>query len=123
MAESLAAAGGWAGMVSYLLHHFILAEPTKYAAVTLSLALRGAWISNYWGLVLAPVCVAFTWRAVRRRDWRFLAIALPAWFMLVFAAAVSVNQTRYNLMLIPAFAVGGAMAVEWVLARRRAVAG
>jgi len=119
MAESLAASGGWPHMFSYLLHKFILAEPVKYAAVTVSLALRGAWVSNYWGLVLAPVCAIMTWRAAARLDWLFLAIALPAWFMLIFAAAVSVNQTRYNLMLIPAFAVAGAMAVEAVLARRR----
>jgi len=117
MAESLARAGGWPHMLPYLLHTHILPHLVKFVMVTISLALRGAWVSRYWGLILMPVCLCVTWRALRRRDFLFLATSLPAWFMLLFSAAVAVNQTRYNLMLIPPFALSGAMAIEALLHR------
>lgn len=120
MAESLARAGGWPHMLPYLLHTYILPHLLKFVMVTISLALRGAWVSRYWGLILMPVCLCLTWRALRRRDFLFLAASLPAWFMLLFTAALSVNQTRYNLMLIPPFALSGAMAIEALLRRRSA---
>ncbi len=120
MEQSLAASGGWPHMTAYLLRTYILPHPLKHGLVTLSLALRGLWISHYWGFVLAPVCLLVTVRAWRRRDLPFLATSLPAWFMLLFAAAVSVNQTRYNLMLILPFALSGAVAVEAFAARRAA---
>ncbi len=47
----------------------------------------------------------------------FLLLVLPAWFMLGFNAAVAVNQTRYNLMLIPGFALAGALLLDPVLRR------
>jgi hypothetical protein len=46
-------------------------------------------------------------------------MALPAWFMLALNSAVAVNQVRYNLMLIPAYAVAGALSIR-ALAERRA---
>jgi 4-amino-4-deoxy-L-arabinose transferase-like glycosyltransferase len=120
MRQSLAASGGWPQMTGYLLRTYIVPHPLKHGLVTLSLALRGLWISHYWGFVLAPVCLVVTAKAWRRRDLPFLAISLPAWFMLLFAAAVSVNQTRYNLMLILPFALSGAVAVEALIRRNQA---
>jgi len=119
MRDTLAASGGFDHHLGYLLHHYVLAAPVKHALVTIPMALRGAWVDHYWGFVLAPVCAAFTIGAVRRRDARFLILALPAWFMLLFNAAVAVNQVRYNLMLIPPFAIAGGLALGTLLARRR----
>ena len=117
MQQSLAASGGWSHMTGYLLQTYILPHPIKHALVTLSLALRGLWLSHYWGFALAPVCLVVTVKGWARRDVPFLAISLPAWFMLLFAAAISVNQTRYNLMLILPFALSGAMAAEALIRR------
>ncbi len=47
----------------------------------------------------------------------FLLLTLPAWFMLAFNAAVAVNQTRYNLMLIPGFSLAGALVLDPALRR------
>ncbi|HWA80420.1 MAG TPA: glycosyltransferase family 39 protein [Acetobacteraceae bacterium] len=116
--EVVAAAGGWPHVLPYLLHNEILPHFFKFSMVTISLALRGAWIHRYWGLILAPICFLFTWRAIRRGDALFLAASLPAWFLLLFSAAVSVNQTRYNLLLISPFALSGALAIEALLRRR-----
>jgi 4-amino-4-deoxy-L-arabinose transferase-like glycosyltransferase len=118
MRQSLAASGGWAHMTGYLLRTYILPHPIKHALVTLSLALRGLWLSHYWGFVLAPLCLVVTVKAWARRDLPFLAISLPAWFMLLFSAAISVNQTRYNLLLILPFALSGAVAAEALIRAR-----
>jgi 4-amino-4-deoxy-L-arabinose transferase-like glycosyltransferase len=120
MRQSLAASGGWPHMTHYLIQTYILPHPLRHALVTLSMALHGLWLSRYWGVVLAPICLVMTVKAWRRRDLPFLAVSLPAWFMLLFAAALSVNQTRYNLMLILPFALSGTMLAEALIRRRHA---
>ncbi len=114
-------AGGWSHVIPYLLTHNILAEPIKYAAVTLSLASRGAWIANDWGLVCLELCLWRSIVALRQRDRNFLLIALPAFFMLLFNAAVSVNQTRYNLMLIVPYSIAGALFLQLIAGRVKAL--
>ena len=132
MQQTLREAGGWDHHLGFLLTHYILREPLWHAAVTLPLALRGAWVAHYWGLVLGPCCLWLTLAALRRL-WRerraaelsagagraaaLLVLALPAWFMLAFNAAVAVNQVRYNLMLIPAYALSGGLLAERLLRR------
>ena len=120
--QTLEAAGGHEHHMSYLINNYLLREPLKHALVTIPMALRGAWVQKYWGLVLGPICLVITIGALRRRNLGFLALAAPAWFMLAFYAAVASNQVRYNLMLIPPYAVAGAIGVERWLARPRAQA-
>jgi hypothetical protein len=103
--------------MSYLLHTYIFAMPLWHLAVTVPLALRGAYVDHWWGFVLLFAALWCTARAARRYDWRYLLVALPAWFMLGLNAAVAVNQTRYNLMLILPFAMAGALALEGVRKR------
>jgi hypothetical protein len=67
--------------------------------------------------VLLIACLVWTVRALRRPrigESRFdrgvyLVTMLPALFMLAFNAGVAVNQVRYNLMLIPAYAIAGGL--------------
>jgi 4-amino-4-deoxy-L-arabinose transferase-like glycosyltransferase len=120
MQQTVEAAGGWDNHLRYLLTHYILREPVWHALVTIPLALRGAWIDHYWGLLLGITCAVLTLGAARRRDVPFLILAGPAWFMLLFNAAVAVNQPRYNLMLVPPYAVAGALVLDRRLARRAA---
>jgi hypothetical protein len=115
LTQTLAAAGGYENHLSYLLHTYIYREPLKHALVTIPMALRGAWVDHYWGFVLGLLCLGVTGMAIRRRDAGFLTVALPAWFMLLFNAAVAVNQVRYNLMLVVPYAVASAMVAEIVL--------
>jgi 4-amino-4-deoxy-L-arabinose transferase-like glycosyltransferase len=110
--QTLKAAGGYDHHLSYLLHHYILVMPLWHLAVSVPLALRGAYVSHWWGLVLLPVCLWFSVRAVWRGDDRYLAVALPALVLLAFNANVAVNQARYNLLLVPAFAVAGALCLR-----------
>ena len=118
MTETVKAAGGWDAHLSYLVRNYLVTQPIKHAVVTLSMALRGAWISQWWGFLLGLVCMARTWQAVRRGDTAFLAITLPCWFMLLFHAAVAVNQPRYNLFLILPYAICGADFIESFLRTR-----
>jgi 4-amino-4-deoxy-L-arabinose transferase-like glycosyltransferase len=115
--ETLKAAGGYENHLHYLLHTYILAMPVWHMAVSIPLALRGAYVSHWWGFVLLPVCLWVTaWALVRGHD-RYLAVALPALFMLAFNASVAVNQTRYNLLLVPAYALAGAMGLRAAASR------
>jgi hypothetical protein len=87
--------------------------PFWHIAVSVPLALRGAYVSHWWGFVLLPVCLGVTATAFRRPGGeRYLVLALPALFMLAFNALVAVNQTRYNLLLVPPYAVAGALALR-----------
>jgi 4-amino-4-deoxy-L-arabinose transferase-like glycosyltransferase len=119
LTQTLQAAGGYDNHLQYLLRAYILREPLKHALVTIPMALRGAWVDHYWGLALGVLCFVLTLSALRRRDVGFLALAAPAWFMLIFNAAVAVNQVRYNLMLVPPYAVAGALGIERLVARSR----
>ncbi len=111
--QTLQAAGGYEHHLSYLLSHYIFVMPLWHMAVSVPLALRGAYVSHWWGFVLLPVCLWMTVRAFRRRGGeRYLAVALPALFMLAFNATVAVNQTRYNLLLVPPYAVAGAVGLR-----------
>jgi len=109
---SIAAAGGKANLFAWLLRNEVLGNPVKHALVTVSFALRGAWINHYWGLLGFLCGVFYTARALRRFDTPFLIISIPGWFMLMFNAAVSVNQPRYNLMLVVPFAISIATAAD-----------
>ena len=100
--ETLKAAGGYEHHLSYLLHTYIFAHPLWHMAVSVPLALRGAYVAHWWGFILLPVCLAAVAVALRRLEDRYLAVALPALFMLAFNASVAVNQVRYNLLLVPA---------------------
>ncbi len=118
--ETLAASGGYDHHLSYLLTHYILRMPAWHAMVSIPLALRGAYVAHWWGFMLFWVALGLTWaaRPWRAQDdgsmWRpgVILLAWPAWFMLAFNASVAVNQVRYNLLLIPLYALAGA----WLLA-------
>lgn len=127
--DTLQQAGGWEHHMRFLLRSFLLADPPRqvgwHLMVTIPLALRGAFVDHWWGFVLSIPCAALTalalaarCRALRRQRScppvvdRFLVVSLPAWFMLGLNAAIAVNQTRYNLMLIAPFAIAAALAIE-----------
>lgn len=118
LARTLAEAGGPQHHLRWLLRHEIAAHPLRHALVTLPLALRGAWIDHWWGVMLLPVCLV--WAVRRRRDPQVWLIAGPALFMLLFNAAVAVNQPRYNLLLVLPMAVAGGDAVDALARRLRA---
>jgi 4-amino-4-deoxy-L-arabinose transferase-like glycosyltransferase len=115
--ETLAASGGYENHLSYLLKNYIFRMPVTHALVSIPLALRGAYVAHWWGFVLFFTCIVWTIRAIRGRhalyfdNASFLVMALPAWFMLALNSAVAVNQVRYNLMLIPAYAVAGGLSL------------
>ena len=107
--ETLAAAGGPANHLHWLITHRLLRDPFWHAATTIPLALRGLWVDHYWGLVLAPLCL---WLMLTWRDPAFLAVSLPAFFALLFNAAFAVNQVRYNFMLVVPLALAGALVLR-----------
>lgn len=118
MQQSLKASGGWPHMMPYLIKTYIIPHAFKHFLVTIPLALRGAYVNRYWGLILLPICLLMTWRALRRRDAQILILTMPAWINLLFVSAVSVDQPRYNLMLIIPYSISGAIMLEHFLRTR-----
>jgi len=120
--DTLAASGGYEHHLSYLLHTYILRMPLKHVLVSIPLALRGAYVAHWWGVVLLIACGAWTTRAIKRplrSDEKsfdrgiYLVMALPAVFMVALNASIAVNQVRYNLILIPAYACAGGLTLRW----------
>ncbi len=111
------AAGGPDHLVRFLVAHEIWPHLAWHLATTLPLALRGLWIAHWWGFMLAIATAVALVRAVRQRDTPMLALLLPPFAMLALNAAVAVNQPRYNLQLIPAYAVAGGAALTRLLPR------
>ena len=109
LGPTLRAAGGYDHHLGYLLHTYILPHPFWHMAVSIPLALRGAYVAHWWGFILLPVCLWAVAAALRGGQTRLLAVTLPGLFMLAFNASVAVNQVRYNLLLVPAYAVAGAV--------------
>lgn len=111
--DSLAAAGGPEAHVGYLVRTYMLKEPVKHVMVTFALLWRGLWVAKVWGLVAFLCFVPMAVLAVRRRWSEAVVFALPPWFMAGFHAFVSVSVVRYNLILIPCFAI----AMAWAMLR------
>ncbi len=124
--ETLAAAGGYEHHLSYLLHTYIFRMPVKHLLVSIPMALRAAYVAHWWGFVLFVPALIWTVAAGRqvwygaRGGWDgrvALLVLLPPWFMLAFNAAVAVNQVRYNLLLVPGYALAGALSLRWLVMR------
>jgi len=98
-------------IVPYIIRNEIAAHPLKHALVSLPLAFRAIFISKYWGIFGLICFCSFAVHHVRKRDYTFLLLSLPIWFMVVFHALVSVSIPRYNLALIPFYAYP----MAWVL--------
>lgn len=100
-----------------LLRVGVLDQFGKHLMVTLPLAMRGLWAGGNVGAVMFLLFVPVVILSIRRRRYDLAVFALPAWFMLGFHAFVSVNVARYNLVLLPGFATGAAVALVWMAER------
>ena len=95
--DALAKAGGVENLTGYVVKNLLLGNFWKHVAVTLPLAVKGAWVGKYFalsGVVLLPLAVALHFRG--RKGFYFLMFALPSGIMLWFHAFVSVSIRRYN---------------------------
>lgn len=105
--------------VGTLLRNEVLSHPVSHARSTVALAWRGIFIGKSWGLV-AWLCAALAlWRGWRARQADFLWLCLPALFLCLFQAAVSVSIPRYNLLFLPPLALAMGMQLERISLRRR----
>ena len=105
--------------VATLLRDEVLAHPLRHGRATLALAWRGIFIGKTWGVVAWLCATVALWRGWRARQHDYLLLCLPAWFLCLFQAAVSVSIPRYNLLLLPLLALAMAQQLEPVFLRRR----
>ena len=89
----------------HLLHDYVLNDLLKNFAVTLLLAMRGLFVGGKWGLyalISAGVMIRLMPRD-QRRLW--LLLLLPPLIMVGINAQLSVSIVRYNIALVPAYAL------------------
>ena len=85
--------------------------------VSLPIFWRGIFIGKYWG-VLGLACFLLLMAYFSRPTVRRLyLLSLPAWFLVGLHAFVSVNVTRYNLVLMPYYAL--AMVLVFTMLSKR----
>ena len=108
--------------VDSLLRDEVLSHPLRHARATLALAWRGIFIGKTWGFVAWLCAAAALWRGWRTRNADYLLLCLPAVFLCLFQAAVSVSIPRYNLLFLPPLAVAMGMQLERIAPRRRSCA-
>ena len=102
--------------LNYLLREEVFGNWFKHSIVTIAMTYRGVWIVKYWTIIAVPALFALLiYGAVRRRHLDFLAFALPAVFMLLLQAAVSVSMHRYNIILLPSLALASGWFVQKLL--------
>lgn len=112
--QLIATSGSDAAVLKTLITEEVLQHPFKHLFVTLLLAWRGVFVAKLWGVA---GCMAFAYFVLRRLPgWRPLALAsTPAWFMLIFYAAISVSIPRYSVCFIPVFSLAlGALAARGI---------
>lgn len=121
LAELKAAAPNPADQVGYLIKRYVVAEPLRFAAVTVALAWKGLWVRKYFSIVAVPCFAVLLWGAMRRRDPVLLAFVLPPVFILLLHAATTVSTPRYSLMMIPVYAAAFGLLIErgWRRARSK----
>jgi len=105
--------------VDTLLRDEVLSHPVRHARATLALAWRGIFIGKSWGFVGWLCAAVLLWRGWRARDFDYWLLCLPALFLCLFQAAVSVSIPRYNLMLLPLLSLAMGVQIERLFRRGR----
>ena len=98
----------------YLAKTYVLGEPVKFIAVSALLTWRGIFVGRYLGLAgLFALVAALWWMPPRQRD-PLALLAILGFALAVVHGALSVSIPRYNLALIPVYALSLAWALGWL---------
>jgi 4-amino-4-deoxy-L-arabinose transferase-like glycosyltransferase len=114
MREARAATASREAVLPYLIRTEIVEHPVKHTLVSTALAWRAVFVSKYWGITGFFCFIAIIWLAARRGEYGLLLASLPVWFMVGFHAFATVSINRYNLPLIPIYAIAMAIAVDGI---------
>lgn len=92
-------------VISHLISEHVFGDLVKHGAVSALLLWRGATVGGYPGLI-ALLCLPFLMiYSTPQRRWLLICIGFPAVMIAGLNAGLSVSITRYNLALIPLYAV------------------
>jgi len=101
--------GGRDKVLGYLIREEVFTP--KHIVTSVPLALRGALIAKYWGIIGFIAFVVLCVQTLRSKDSSILIIALPLFFIVAFHAGLSVSIPRYNLPLLALYA----LSMAWYL--------
>ena len=109
--------GGDGSGVGYIMVHYILAAPLTHAGVSLLLLWRGLFVSSYLGLIAILTLPAMLWAIVPEQRRLIAYLALPAFAIAGLNAGLSVSIPRYNVALIPLYAITLTWVLAWIIGR------
>jgi Dolichyl-phosphate-mannose-protein mannosyltransferase len=110
---------------SLLIKTYVLGDFIKHAAVSALLFWRGIFVGGYVGMLAIPVLVVALLRANPEVRQAMAVVVVPALAIAAINAGASVSITRYNVALVPGYALALTWAVQVLTARfaGRAVSG
>jgi hypothetical protein len=111
--EINATAAGSEAAQRLLIERYIFDMPLKNAAVTMLLLFRGIFVGGNWGTIAVLLVFPALWLMPAPRRGLWLMLLLPALGAALINAQASVSMSRYNLALIPAFALVWAEVIYW----------
>jgi len=93
-------------VLGYWLKNEIIGKPLSHFRASLPIFWRGIWVAKYWGIIGLVSYVWLLFKLQGRQRTALLWFSLPAWLLVMLHAGISINIPRYNLPLVPVYAVG-----------------
>lgn len=105
-------------VLGYWLKTEVFGNPLSHFRSSLPIFWRGLWVAKYWGIigVISYLVLLVRLRGSQRRA--LLWFSLPAWLLAILHTGISINIPRYNLPLVPVYALGWGWLVTRLLGLR-----
>ena len=93
-------------VLGYWLKNEIIGKPLSHLRASVPIFWRGIWVAKYWGIVGLVSYLLLLFRLQGTQRTALLWFSMPAWLLVLLHAGISINIPRYNLPLVPVYAVG-----------------
>jgi len=105
-------------VLGYWLSTEILGKPFSHLRASLPIFWRGIWVAKYWGIVGLVCYLIVLLKLPTGQRWALLWFSFPVWLLAILHTGISINIPRYNLPLVPLYAVGWGWLVTAIFSRR-----
>lgn len=97
----------------------ILGKPITHLWTSVPIFWRGIWVAKYWGIVGLLSYLVLLKKLPRDQRRALLWFSLPVWLLALLHTGISINIPRYNLPLVPVYAIGWGWLVMKVVSRQK----
>ncbi len=106
-------------VLGYWLKTDVFGNPLSHFRASLPIFWRGMWVAKYWGIIglISYLVLLVKLRGDRRKA--LLWFSFPAWSLAILHTGISINIPRYNLPLVPLYAVGWGWMVSNIVSLKK----